>query len=90
MMRSLAAATSLLALLDSVVAKAGPGYLALELEKRIPGPNGELFRRNDPSGSFNALLTQNTNKLEYLINITIGTPPQVSNIPEDVRARLLT
>lgn len=77
MSRFIATAASLLALVTAIEAKASPGYLALDLEKRIPGPNGELFRRSDPSGSFNAALTQNTNKLEYLINITIGTPPQV-------------
>ena len=79
MLRSIATLASLLALNSATKAKASPGYLALDLEKRIPGRNGELFRRDDPSGSFNALLTQNTNKLEYLINITVGTPPQVCN-----------
>jgi hypothetical protein len=79
MIRSIATATSLLALLTSIEAKAkaSPGYLALDIEKRIAGVDGRLYRRDDPAGSFNALLTQNTNKLEYLINITIGTPPQV-------------
>jgi hypothetical protein len=89
MLCSLAAVISLLALIDAAAVKAGRGYLALDLEKRIPGPNGELIRRDDPSGSFNAPLTQNTNKLEYLINITIGTPPQVGNIPGAVKALLL-
>jgi hypothetical protein len=79
MMRSIATATSLLALLTSIEAraKASPGYLALDIEKRIAGADGRLYRRDDPSGSFIAPLTQNTNKLEYLVNITIGTPPQV-------------
>lgn len=90
MLRSIAAATSLLALLDCVAAKTGPGYLALDLEKRIAGPNGELLRRDDPTGSFNALLTQNTNKLEYLINITIGTPPQVCYLPHPAVVLFLT
>lgn len=90
MLRSLATATLLLVLIGAVAAKAGPGYLALDLEKRIPGPNGEPLRRDDPSGSFNTLLTQATSRLEYLVNITIGTPPQVSSIPEDVKAPQLT
>lgn len=90
MLRILAAITLLLVLTNAVAVQAGPGYIALDLEKRILGPNGELLRRDDPLASVDALLTQNTNRLEYLINITVGTPPQVSSILEGVHAPLLT
>lgn len=55
---------------------ASPGYLVLDFDKRATVER-RLVRRQDPSdGSFVGELVQNTNKLEYLINITLGTPPQ--------------
>jgi hypothetical protein len=54
---------------------ASPGYLVLDFDKRATVER-RLVRRQDPSGdSFVGELVQN-NKLEYLINITLGTPPQ--------------
>jgi hypothetical protein len=54
---------------------ASPGYLKLDVVRRSPYPS-PLIRRDSPDDTVDALLTQNTNKLEYLINITVGTPPQ--------------
>ena len=50
---------------------ASPGYLRLDVHRR--SPNRRLVQRAD---DVDATLNQNTNKLEYLINITVGTPPQ--------------
>ncbi len=54
---------------------ASPGYLKLDVLRRSPYPS-PLIRRDSPQDTVDALLTQNTNQLEYLINITVGTPPQ--------------
>ncbi|KIW99147.1 uncharacterized protein Z519_00810 [Cladophialophora bantiana CBS 173.52] len=71
-MRLLAGVT-IVALATSCVAS--PGYLKLDLQRRSPY-EGRLIRRQNPDGSVDTVLTQNTNKLEYLVNITVGTPPQ--------------
>ncbi|EXJ91285.1 hypothetical protein A1O1_04395 [Capronia coronata CBS 617.96] len=54
---------------------ASPGYLKLDVERRAP-LDRRLVRRQNSDGSFDAPVTQNTNKLEYLVNITVGTPAQ--------------
>ncbi|KAK5452858.1 hypothetical protein LTS15_007006 [Exophiala xenobiotica] len=54
---------------------ASPGYLKLDVHRQ-PRHGTHLARRANVDGTIDALLTQNTNKLEYLVNITIGTPPQ--------------
>jgi hypothetical protein len=53
---------------------ASPGYLKFDLHKRAPLVN-RLVRRQNSDGSFDAVLTQNQG-VEYLVNITVGTPPQ--------------
>ncbi|KAI1609797.1 aspartic-type endopeptidase [Exophiala viscosa] len=50
---------------------ASPGYLRLDVHRS--SSSERLIRRSD---DVDATLNQNTNKLEYLINITVGTPPQ--------------
>lgn len=50
---------------------ASPGYLKLDVLRTAP--TEKLVRRAD---IVDGTITQNTNKLEYLINITVGTPPQ--------------
>jgi hypothetical protein len=50
------------------------GYLSLGLERRA-APKNRLVRRQNSDGTVDAVLTQNQG-LEYLINITIGTPAQ--------------
>jgi hypothetical protein len=71
------AATSLLALLALAQAKTSPqpavSYLGDANTHRVH----QLPRRDAPAGSVYATLTQSPNKLDYLINITLGTPPQV-------------
>lgn len=54
---------------------ASPGFLKLDVHRRSPFDK-RLVRRQNSDGSVNAQLTQNTNKLEYLVNITVGTPSQ--------------
>lgn len=54
-------------------AAASPGYLHYEIEKRTVGTNPAIIRRQL---SFNAPILQSADKNEYLINITVGTPPQ--------------
>lgn len=54
---------------------ASSGYLKLDVERRSP-LDRRLVRRQNSDGSVDTVLTQNTNKLEYLVNITIGTPAQ--------------
>ncbi|KIX03739.1 uncharacterized protein Z518_07292 [Rhinocladiella mackenziei CBS 650.93] len=54
---------------------ASPGYLKIDVHRSSPF-DSRLMRRQDSNGDVDATLTQNTNKLEYLVNITIGTPPQ--------------
>lgn len=53
---------------------ASPGYLKLDLHRRALSDN-RLVRRQNSDGSVDAVLTQNQG-LEYLVNITVGTPPQ--------------
>ncbi|EXJ53897.1 hypothetical protein A1O7_09233 [Cladophialophora yegresii CBS 114405] len=53
---------------------ASPGYLKLDLHKQAPLAN-RLVRRQSSAGSFDAVLTPNQG-LEYLVNLTVGTPPQ--------------
>lgn len=50
---------------------ASPGYLKLDVHRS--SFQTHLARRD---GSLNTPLTQNADQLEYMINITIGTPPQ--------------
>lgn len=52
---------------------ASPGYLHYEIERRLVNTNSAIIRRQL---SFNAPITQSADKNEYLINITVGTPPQ--------------
>jgi len=74
--------TSTIAVLAAVAAPAlaasSPAFLILDFEKRSPqkGRFANLVHRSNDDGSVVAALTQNDNKLEYLINITVGTPPQ--------------
>ena len=74
---SMVAATSLLALLAFAQAKTIPepaiSYLGDANTYRVH----QLLRRDAPSGSLHATLTQSSNKLDYTIDITLGTPPQV-------------
>ncbi|KIW80240.1 hypothetical protein Z517_06855 [Fonsecaea pedrosoi CBS 271.37] len=76
----LLAGTAIAALATSCAAS--PGYLKLGLQRRAP-PEGRLIRRQDSGGSVDALVTQNTNKAEYLVNITVGTPPQDLSVTLD-------
>ncbi|OAP62009.1 hypothetical protein AYL99_04212 [Fonsecaea erecta] len=69
----LLAATAIAALTTSCVAS--PGYLKLDLQRRTPSA-GRLVRRQNSDGTLDTVLTQSTDKLEYLVNITVGTPPQ--------------
>ncbi|KAL2403980.1 putative aspartic-type endopeptidase OPSB [Exophiala dermatitidis] len=66
-------ATAIAALTGTCIAS--PGYLSLDLEVRSPFDRG-LVRRQNSDSTVDAPLTQNTNKLEYLVNVTIGTPAQ--------------
>lgn len=82
MLKSICAISPLLAVV-AASASASPGYLQLDFEKRefvySYDQDGVLVSRQlRDNGYVDSLLTQNTNRLEYLINITIGTPPQVS------------
>ncbi|KAJ9656048.1 hypothetical protein H2198_005208 [Neophaeococcomyces mojaviensis] len=63
-----------LSLLGAVIplAAASAGYLHLDLEKRAADLRSPIAKRQQ---DFNAPLTQNQG-VEYLINITVGTPPQ--------------
>lgn len=54
---------------------ASPGYLKLDFQKRHQH-EAWLSRRADVDGAVDGILTQAANKLEYLVNITVGTPPQ--------------
>ncbi|KIW14709.1 hypothetical protein PV08_07493 [Exophiala spinifera] len=53
---------------------ASPGYLKLDFQKRRQHEAWLAQRAVD--GTVDAILTQATTKLEYLVNITVGTPPQ--------------
>lgn len=55
---------------------ASPGYLVMDFEKRAVVERRLVRRQNGAGESFVGELVQNTNKLEYLLNITLGTPPQ--------------
>ena len=74
---SIVVATSLLTLLALTQAKTSPepavSYLGNANTHRVH----QLPRRDAPSGVVHATLTQSSNKLEYTIDITLGTPPQV-------------
>lgn len=60
---------------------ASSGYLKLDLHKRAP-TSSKLVRRQNSDGSVDAVLTQNSG-LEYLVNITVGTPPQKLSVTLD-------
>ncbi|KIX98376.1 uncharacterized protein Z520_05677 [Fonsecaea multimorphosa CBS 102226] len=66
-------ATAIAALATSCVASTG--YLRLDLQRRTAS-EGRLVRRQNSDGSLDTVLTQNPDKLEYLVNVTVGTPPQ--------------
>jgi len=54
------------------LAAASSGYLHMGFDKRTAQPRSSIVKRQQ---DFNAPLTQNQ-QVEYLINITVGTPPQ--------------
>lgn len=60
------------------LALASDGYLHLPLDRRVPASHVPLAKRQ----SIQAQLTNN-DQLEYLVNITIGTPPQKMGVTLD-------
>lgn len=62
---------------------ASAGYLALDFQKRSPSETRLVRRQDQGNESFVAELVQNSNKIEYLINITLGTPPQALGVTLD-------
>ncbi|KAJ9605361.1 hypothetical protein H2200_010018 [Cladophialophora chaetospira] len=77
-MRNLTGAT-IVALASSCVASSG--YLKLDLHRRAPISN-KLARRQNSDGSVDAVLSNNQ-ELEYLVNITVGTPAQKLSVTLD-------
>lgn len=55
---------------------ASPGYLLMNFHKRAVVEEPLVRRQAQSDGSFWGELAPNSNKTEYYINITLGTPPQ--------------
>lgn len=60
---------------------ASSGFLKLDLDRRA-APVSKLARRQNSDGSVDAVLSQNQ-RAEYLVNITVGTPPQKLSVTLD-------
>lgn len=61
---------------------ASPGYLKLDFQKRHRY-EAWLARRAEVDDTVDGVLTQAATKLEYLVNITVGTPPQSLGVTLD-------
>jgi len=70
------ALAALVAFTYATACLASPGYLLMDLHKRTVGEHRPVRRQAQSDGSFWGELTPNSNKTEYYVNITIGTPPQ--------------
>lgn len=60
---------------------ASPGYVKLDFEKRFSSGD-RLMRRQESTDAVEAPLLNNQG-IEYLINVTIGTPPQHLSVTLD-------